>query len=155
MPITRYPFLAMAPGQPRRPVLPIRLTNPATGLSFPTWGFIDTGADDCAIPASYANILGHNLTAGVVKQIGTGNGIANAYAHTTRIEIFKIDGNQFDLDTVVHKIQDAPIDFMPNLDVILLGVNSFLSKFILHVNYPAKQFSIKDPQAWHAEKHTL
>ena len=31
---------------------------------------------------------------------------------------------------------------MPNLHVLLLGVNSFLGKFILNIDYPGKIFSI-------------
>ena len=33
----------------------------------------------------------------------------------------------------------------PNLHVLLLGVNSFLGKFILDMDYPGKTFSISSP----------
>ncbi len=42
-----------------------------------------------------------------------------------------------------HAIQDTPIDFMPNLHVVLLGVTSFLSKFVLNIDYPHKVFWIR------------
>lgn len=145
MPISEYPFLRMAPGQPPRPMLPIRIFNPATGQSIISLGLIDTGADDCAIPASYADLLGHQLTAGSIKRVSTGNGITNAYAHSTRIDILRVDGEMPDISTVVHTIPDTPIDFMPNLNMILLGVNSFLSRFKLVIDYPALRFSIKEP----------
>ncbi|MBU2623722.1 MAG: hypothetical protein KKD92_15545 [Proteobacteria bacterium] len=43
---------------------------------------------------------------------------------------------------LAYTIKDTPIDFMPNLHVLLLGVNSFLGKFILNIDYPGKIFSI-------------
>lgn len=95
---------------------------------------IDTGADECALPASFAAMLGHNLQAGNAKKISTGNGITTAYGHTTRI---RIEG---------FTTQDVLIDFMPNLNVPLLGVRSFLSNFVMTVDYPNKMFSLKLPE---------
>jgi len=94
-------------------------------------GLIDTGADECALPARYAAILGHNLEAGTVKEINTGNGTTIAYSHTVKIEI---EG---------FTVQDTLIDFMPNLHTVLLGTKSFLSNFILTVDYPRRVFSLK------------
>jgi len=140
MPITSYPFSAVIPGQMARPMLPIEIHNPHTGLSTRTWALIDTGADDCAMPAQYAAILGHDLLKGAVKKIGTGNGETNAYAHTTKIDIFGA-GNGAPLYTIT----DTPIDFMPNLGVVLLGVRNFMSRFVLTVDYPNQCFSLKNP----------
>jgi len=64
------------------------LEVPHTGKAHRAVGIVDTGADECAMPAFVAKILGHNLSAGKTKQIKTGNGITNAYSHTTRLEIF-------------------------------------------------------------------
>jgi len=66
-------------------MLPIRIVNPDAGIAVPAWGLIYTGADDCAIPAKYASMLGHNLQKGRERRVGTGNGITTAYAHTTNI----------------------------------------------------------------------
>lgn len=139
MPINDCPFAYCGNGI-YRPILPIRIINPHTGMGCKTRGIIDTGADDCAIPAAIAPILGHNLQAGESKVISTGNGTTAAYAHTTTFEIFHpITGE------LLYTIGDTPIDFMPNLHVVLLGVNSFLSHFILTIDYPRKTFSIKYP----------
>ena len=105
------------------------ITNPHTGKSIRVWGIIDTGADECALPAAYAELLGHNLQAGSTKEINAGNGVTIAYSHTIRIE------------TEDFNIKETLIDFMPNLHVPLLGVRSFLSNFILTINYP-KGFSL-------------
>ncbi len=94
---------------------------------------IDTGADECALPASFAPLLGHYLHAGSKRQIKTCNGVTTAYAHTLRIQILHFSTH------------DVLIDFMPNLHVPLMGVKSFLGKFILSINYPKEIFSLQLP----------
>jgi hypothetical protein len=58
MPIDNFPFTEIGGGR-SSPLLRIRIINPHTGLSFLTSGLIDTGADQCAIPALFAPLLGH------------------------------------------------------------------------------------------------
>jgi hypothetical protein len=81
--------------------------------------------------------LPHSLViifrAGQLKTISTGNGVTIAYSHTTRIII---EG---------FSTQDVLVDFMPNLNIPLLGVRGFLSNFILTVDYPKKVFSLLLP----------
>jgi predicted aspartyl protease len=134
MPIRDYPFSIVRPGDVARPYLPIAVTNPSKGKRINVFALIDTGADECAFPASFAPVLGHNLLAGQQKKISTGNGITMAYGHTTRIEI---EG---------FKTQEVLVDFMPNLTIPLLGVRSFLSNFLLILDYPGKTFSLKLPE---------
>jgi len=141
MPLKDCPFLKLSKEDIPRPILPIKIINPHTGLAYTTFGIIDTGADECAIPASIASILGHNLQAGSTKIIGTGNGETIAFAHTTKFEIYHPLSFR-----LAYTIQDTPIDFMPNLHVVLLGVNSFLIKFILNIDYPHKVFSVNSSQ---------
>ena len=140
MPLFDCPFTLYQDGI-YRPTLQIRIINPHTGMSQRTYGIIDTGADECAVPASYAGLLGHALKAGNQKNVSTGNGEAVAYTHTTKFEIFNPSTGR-----VAYTIQDAPIDFLENLHVILLGVHSFLSNFILRIDYPHKIFSIRHPK---------
>jgi hypothetical protein len=145
MPIKDYPFLQTSVHSPARPMLAIRVINPDTGLFVDTYGLIDTGADDCAVPASLAKSLGHNLTAGKVKEVGTANGSVTAYTHCCTIEIFntaELADGKFE---TVYTIPNTPIDFMPNLNCVLLGAKSFLSRFILTINYPKRLFSISKP----------
>lgn len=139
MPIKDFPFKPLKEGGSGYPCLNIRIINLVNGIFVPVIGIIDTGADDCAIPAYYAGLLRHNLKKGYKKEIITGNGITFAYSHTTTIDILNND------DKVVYRIEETPIDYMENLHVVLLGVNSFLSKFILTIDYPAKKFSIQLP----------
>jgi len=136
MPIRDFPFICIAAGHPPRPYLPVKIINPTTGQSIRGFGLIDTGADNCAVPAVFADPLGHILPRGISRQIGTGNGFTTAYVHTTTIEIYNLN-NQ-----LVHQITNAPVDFMPNLNTILLGVSQFLEGFKLEINYPEQKFSI-------------
>jgi len=125
------PFTQLSPNDIPRLWLAVTIINPHTKRRVKVLGLIDTGADECALPARYAAILGHNLEAGTVKEINTGNGTTIAYSHTVKIEIEDFT------------VQDTLIDFMPNLHTVLLGTKSFLSNFILTVDYPRRVFSLK------------
>ncbi len=57
MPIANCPFTSFLPDQFPRPLLPIKIINPHTGKGFNTWGLIDSGADESAIPAINAKVL--------------------------------------------------------------------------------------------------
>ena len=131
MDIIEAPFLKFSPDDLPRPWLPLIVRNPHTSQSINVYGLIDTGADECAIPAYYAPMIGHDLQAGVQKSINTGNGVTNAYAHMLCFETQGI------------KIENVLIDFMPNLNVVLLGVKSFLSNFTLTIDYKKSVFSLK------------
>jgi len=133
MAIRNYPFSIIRPGDISRPYLPITILNPDTNMEIKVYALVDTGADECAFPASFAPLLGHNLQAGQMKRVHTGNGITIAYSHTSRIII---EG---------FSTQDVLVDFMPNLNIPLLGVKSFLGNFILTIDYPNKLFSLTLP----------
>jgi predicted aspartyl protease len=128
--VESYPFIAARPGDIARPYLPITIINPENQKEINVFALIDTGADECALPASFAPPLGHNLQAGPQKKINTGNGITIAYSHTICLKVFN-----FSTENVL-------IDFMPNLHIPLLGVKNFLNNFTLKIDYPNKVFSI-------------
>jgi len=146
MPIDSFPFIQACPADSKkRPWLFIRITNPDTGLMLDTVGLVDTGADECCMPAGYADLLGHKLNAGTDKKINTGNGITTAYAHTCIVEVLDtnllFEGQQ----KTVYTIEETLVDFMPNLHCALLGVGTFLNKFVLTIDYPEEVFSIRKP----------
>ena len=133
MPIFTYPFVATRAGDLARPYLPVAIKNPATDQRVSVYALIDTGADECALPASFAILLGHHLEAGDTREVNTGNGTTTAYAHTTIIEAMGFSA------------QSVLLDYMPNLTTPLLGTRSFLSVFKLTIDYPSKQFSLELP----------
>lgn len=120
-------------------MLPIRILNPHTKKAYKTWGLIDTGATECTMPADIAKMLGHNIAKGKPVNIRTGSGMAVGYKHTMSIAFYHPDdpGNK-----VFHTLDNVLIDCMPNLHVVLLGVEGFLSNFILNINYPKRVFSL-------------
>ena len=132
MRIAGRPFARLAPGDPLRPWLPIMVVNPDSGNWLNAYALIDTGADDCALPAHLAPMLGYSLRTGKSRKISTGGGIAIARSHKVRIEIpeYRFASGDF------------LIDFMPGLAVPLLGVANFLNAFVLTVDYPGRRFSL-------------
>lgn len=139
MPISNFAFTDIGDGF-ARPFLLTKIVNPFNGNHVLCFGLVDTGADDCSVPASIAKSLGHDLQAGRQREIGTGNGMSIAYEHTVRFEILHPISKK-----PLYIIQDTPVDFMPNLPLVLLGTQNFLSRFILTINYPLKTLSIRYP----------
>lgn len=131
MKLLNKPFIKLGPNDIHRPWLPATIINPGTTQQVKVYGLIDTGADECALPANFAILLGHNLQSGYPKEINTGNGTTLAYSHTVRIKVENFT------------MEDTLIDFMPNLHVPLLGVKSFLSNFLLTIDYPHQKFSLE------------
>ena len=103
--VKNYPFIKTPLGKISKPYLPITIINPENKKEIDTYALIDTGADECALPASFASLIGHNLLAGYEKKINTGNGLTVAYGHTVCIKTFN-----FSTSNVV-------VDFMPNLNI--------------------------------------
>ncbi|MBF0473997.1 MAG: hypothetical protein HQK91_10640 [Nitrospirae bacterium] len=139
MPIKDFPFSNVEKDTNVYATLNIRVINPENGLAVTAIGIIDTGATDCAFPSYFAELLGHDLKKGKCNSSQTANGQSDVYSHTTIIEILNNKGE------VVYRIPETPIDYMQNLPIVLLGVNSFLNKFILTINYSANIFSIQFP----------
>ena len=131
MKIVDFPFTKLSPGDIARPWLTVTIINAHSGRQINVLGLIDTGADECALPAAYASLLGHNLQAGKPKEINTGNGVTTAYSHSSQIKVADFT------------VEQTLIDFMPNLSVPLLGMKNFLSNFILTVDYPNLRFSLE------------
>ena len=128
--VENYPFIVTRPGDIARPYLPITIINPENQKEINVYALIDTGADECALPASFALPLGHNLQSRPRKRTSTGNGITIAYSHTVCMKAFSF------------YTENVLIDFMLNLHIPLLGVKSFLNNFTLKIDYPNKVFSI-------------
>jgi len=130
VPARDYPFTALRSGQRPRPLLPVIVENPGTGKKIWTLALIDTGADECALPASLAGRLGHTLERGTAKIVATAGGEVTAHSHTAKITVEGLVS------------LEATVDFIPSLGTPLLGVNSFLSNLILTIDYPRQTFTL-------------
>lgn len=122
-----------------RPLLKINIINPKTKSKRPTFALIDTGADECAIPAWHAESLGHILRAVSPALNDTAGGLTDSFPHSTEFEILDQSGN------IVYSISKSLVDFNPKLHMPILGMKNFLSDFILTIDYPKKVFSLKKP----------
>ncbi len=144
MSIKDYPFTHITPDH-LRPMLWVRLTNPATGLAVEALALVDTGADDRVFPAEIAETLGHKLTSVPAKKMATAGGITVAYPHTSKIQVLEMLPNGRAGSRILYTIADTPIDFAKDCEMFLLGARKFLSKFVLTVDYPRGVFSLRKP----------
>lgn len=120
--------------------LPLRITNPHTGLSTTVYALIDTGADQCTFPESLAVELGHDFCGdGVESQSTLGvSGATDVYMHTFDIEILKPDRG-----AAFASFKNVLIACVPTEIPALLGVHDCLSKFVLVIDYPEMEISLK------------
>jgi len=147
MPIVDYPFQAQGVFSQSSPILPILITNPHNGANFQTWGLVDTGAMATVIPGFIARSIGHNIE-NVAPFHGAGaGGQITVYPHTCSIDIWSIDNNgNVNENDVVIRIPSRSMGVINDCNCVLLGVNDFLKRYILKVNYPRKVFSIRHPR---------
>jgi len=85
------------------------------------------------MPVKFAELLGHNLGKGASRTVITGGGAVTAWRHTA---VLSIEG---------FPDREAVVDFVPTLKTPLIGVQSFLSDFVLTIDYPAKSFTLACP----------
>lgn len=130
MPVKNQPFRAFRPGDQPRPLLYVRYRNLVNNSHLQSWALIDTGADDCVLPAAFAPILGFNLEEGDRFPIVGVSGHAIAYRHPIVIEIPGFT------------TEELMISFIKGLHQPLLGARSFLSRFVLTIDYYNNCFSL-------------
>jgi predicted aspartyl protease len=144
MPIEHYPFTQIAPDF-SRPMLWIRVSNAHSDTpGILVRAVVDTGADECAFPASIATQLGHQLHKGVTrKTVRTASGKTQAFSHTSRVEVLTIRADGLPGTRVLYTLPETPIDFIQGCESFLLGSRNFLKPFVLTIDYPAEVFSIQ------------
>ncbi|MDP6438851.1 MAG: hypothetical protein QGH74_04370, partial [Candidatus Brocadiia bacterium] len=98
MPECTYPFVSFSDQagsivRPPSTYLPVRISNPHSGLSAVVYALVDTGADHCAFPESLAVDLGHNFQGdNVMSETTVGvSGATDVYLHTFDISILTPD----------------------------------------------------------------
>lgn len=139
MPVKKFPFLPL--DCVLRPLLPIVIINPRTGKSHKTYGIIDTGADACTLPAELAAVLGHSLKKGNMSTATVVGAKVRTWCHTTTIQMLNRK------DEVFFTIKNAKVEYVDKFDHVILGVDDFLCKFRLDIDYPNHCFSIRYSKA--------
>ncbi len=115
-----------------RPYFEIIIRNENTGKEIKTFGLLDTGADESALPGFYAKILGHDLDKGNKKEIMVAGGKTEAFRHTNKFLIPKIG-----------LIKDILIDFIPNLHIPIIGLN-IIENYNVFLYYQNRYFVMED-----------
>ncbi len=143
MPRVEYPFYSFQTTKDAlRVYLPVRLSNPATGVSTDIeMALVDTGADACVIPGSLAQALGHKLKHKTIKPaptFGINGTQVHTYGHTFRLELLSPKA-----DTVVWSNEQAVIDCIDSEIPILLGTKDFLAGFKITIDYPAQKVVLR------------
>ena len=114
-------------------LIPVRITNPATGQSVHITGLVDTGADACLFPADIVEVTGHNLTGDGVKSnvnVGIEQTSVSVYKHTFIIEVLSPEYTE-----IVWSSDEIEIDCSTSNPPVLLGAIDFLRYFRLTVDY--------------------
>ena len=123
----------------------IRVSNPHADVPpIVVQALVDTGADECAFPASIAVHLGHELRNGLArKTVRTASGKTLAFSHTSRVEVLSVRPDGLPGTQVLYVLQETLIDFIQGCQSFLLGAGNFLKPFVLKIDYPAEVFSIR------------
>jgi len=152
MPIRNQPFVPQTTWEPPKPMLWIRIFN-AHMRTTPIYNLalIDTGADRCVFPSQAAVLLGHQLKNGQAESMWGVTGSARAYEHKSHIEVLNTlpDGSGRCEKKVLFSLKDVPIQFVDdyNFRMFILGVDDFLNKFVLNIDYPNEIFSLTIPDS--------
>ena len=131
-----YKFLKSPDGR-KRPFVPVKITNPHTGLSNNFMCLLDTGADGCLFNyGTSVEALGHNLkgNGNDVKesvQFGVDGNETPVWKHTFILEL--LSPNSLD---VIWKSDEILIDCHESRKVPnILGTNDFLKHFTITFDY--------------------
>ena len=137
----RFKFGHGAMTPPTRLYLPVRLRNPATGLTLITYGLVDTGADSTLLPGSLAIQLGHDLRscgARASVSMGIENTQVTTWRHTFDLELLSGDGTRG-----VRSFDNIEIDCSETDPPPLLGASDFLGCFDLAIKYTACSLTLR------------
>jgi hypothetical protein len=124
-----------------QPMVPIRITNPATGKFINTNALLDTGADGSCFPAVIANVTGHNLKGDGVESainFGIGGSKVNAYKHTFIIQLLSKDRM-----SVLWTSKPILVDCLDHNNIPpILGSIDFHKHFNMEFNYKKWQIVV-------------
>lgn len=126
----------------RSPVLPLIISSLHSPRRLPMTALIDTGADNSLFPSIIAKLLKHKLRSGKPQKFGTASGKGKAWRHTAEIGILTSDCKK-----VFCTISKVPIDFIQKRSAfpLLLGVEGFLEKLVVTVDYPNQIVVVEVP----------
>jgi hypothetical protein len=111
------PFRSSKIGDSLRPYIHVSIACPKTGNALKAVAIVDTGADECAFPIGFSEILGFDLNDCEVVSTATAAGPANTYPVDVNMKAFA-DGHEIIFPT-------DHVKFISGLHVPILGVRTF------------------------------
>ncbi|MCK5564276.1 MAG: hypothetical protein KAJ07_03440 [Planctomycetes bacterium] len=148
MPVDNHPFISKCEVGVPAPLLPIRIINPKNGGVYPTFALLDTGATSTAIPGYIADDLGIVVESVKPKEVFGIAGKAWSYPHPFIIEVLAQNPdatNSADECKLIRKLQ-GKIEVIKGLGVTVLGAWDFMNRYVITVDYPKLDFSVKLPK---------
>lgn len=151
MPFDFYPFIRVRPDTPPKPRLYISIIEPKTQHEAKGFAFIDSGANHCFLPCSFAKQLKINWRKGTkIKVHGPTGKWIRGYRYLLSIRIYGIlldslPDNLLFTDTPKLELREAQVIFTPRLQEPILGVKSFLDMYVYTVNHARERFSVRIP----------
>jgi len=109
-------------------------------MSTVVYALLDTGADRCTFPESLAVELGHDFRARSVTSESTlgVSGSTDVFMHTFDMAILTPDRS-----AVFASFKNVLISCTPTEIPALLGVADCLSQFVLTIDYPAMEITLR------------
>ncbi len=154
MPIRNFPFMRLNMLRQSRPALGLRFIRcDDNKKAFRTFGIVDTGAERCSLPFSYAIALGFKEEElGTPQDLGSAGGKILGYPCVINVEVYEAnysdsgvkrssEGPQENTKKV-YVLCEIPVYFIKSLNEVLIGNEGFLDQFILRINYPKQTFSL-------------
>ena len=125
-----------------RPLVNVKITNPATNKSLNVKCLLDTGADKCLFPADFASMTDHDLLNEQClfeNSSGINGTEVKTALHTFRIELFTED-----LRTRIWRSNDIQVGCLEhNAAPPLLGYTDFLEFMNIRFNYVTKKIVLE------------
>lgn len=148
-----YPFIGVAPHKkPPKPKFLIKAIDPKTKVEAEDIAFIDSGANSCFFPRSFAKRLKIKWRTGTKITVYDAAGKRRqGYQHLLTIEIYGVllqsspDNVVFNKDEPEFVLDQVPVIFTRRLKESILGVEGFLDRYVYVVNHVKKRFSVHAP----------
>lgn len=151
MPIDMHPFLPLYQGAKEEPLVQIRVTpyedESTDNRIEEEFGLIDTGADWCYFPYSYAKKLNVKLSRKnkLKRGVNAAGCKRKGWRCDVRLRVFvvsRLTPEPVFADKPVIDVK-IPVIFVYGLHRAILGVKHFLGKYVFTVNYNKKRFSMR------------
>jgi hypothetical protein len=148
MPFDFHPFIRRYPKDLPKPRMLIRVVTPKAHVE--GLALIDSGANGCYLPRSFAKVLKINWRKGTkIKVYDATDKRRLGYEHFLTVKFYGtlLDSpdNVLFTDDLVLVLEETPVTFLRHLREPILGVKGFLDRYIYTLNHIRQRFSVLIP----------